>query len=217
MSANESVMDTGLISPKVEQLLLAAEVEFAERGFEGAGMKRIAARADVSQALLHYHFGTKDRLYAEVIAQRSKKINDERRAMLARIDLTADTALRDVFEALFRPPLGPAGGAQSYARIFGGLVVGRERDRVLVKQHYDPTAKEFIRSIQIILAHDTPTIAAQSYTLALGALISVIARDGRIERLMEQSDKMQDTEVLLTQLITFCTGGVRALAAAART
>jgi AcrR family transcriptional regulator len=214
MLKDDSAEKTGMNSPKVENILLAAEIEFAERGFEGAGMKGIAARGDVSQALLHYHFGTKDRLYAEVIAQRSKKINEARLSLLSKVDLNGQAALSEILNALFRPPLGPLGGARSYARIFSGLIVGRERDQALVKEHYDPTAQRFIQSIQIVLGHDDRVIAAQSYTLALGALIAVIARDGRTERLMGAPDKKQNIEDIIKQLITFCTGGVLALAAA---
>ena len=62
----------------VERITIAAELEFADRGFDGAGMKAISRRAEVSQALLHYHFGSKDQLYTEVVKRRSKVINDER-------------------------------------------------------------------------------------------------------------------------------------------
>ena len=45
----------------------AAAHEFAERGYEAAGTERIAARARVNKAMLYYHFGSKGRLYAEIV------------------------------------------------------------------------------------------------------------------------------------------------------
>ena len=45
----------------------AAALEFAERGYEAAGMDRIAARARVNKAMLYYHFGSKRELYVEVL------------------------------------------------------------------------------------------------------------------------------------------------------
>ena len=109
----------------IGKILSAAESEFSERGFDGAGMKAISQRADVSQALLHYHFGNKDKLYEAVIAQRSQQINAERLQLLDGIDLQDADALDRILEALFRPPLGSAGGQNAYARIFTGLVVGQ--------------------------------------------------------------------------------------------
>lgn len=73
----------------VDKILVAAELAFAQSGFDGAGMKAISTAAEVSQALVHYHFGTKDRLYEAVIQRRSQKINDERHALLDQINVSS--------------------------------------------------------------------------------------------------------------------------------
>jgi AcrR family transcriptional regulator len=39
----------------------------AEHGIAGATFERVSARAEVSRGLLHYHFGTKERLLIEVL------------------------------------------------------------------------------------------------------------------------------------------------------
>lgn len=214
MSKVEQIVEAA-IPTAVDNIMLAAEILFAERGFDGTGMKAIALQAQVSQALLHYHFGTKEQLYAEVIRNRSKTINDERHALLDLVDVESPTAVRQILEALFRPPLGPSGGAQAYAKIFSGLVVGRERDQQLVRKHYDPTARRFIETLQQAIPGADQATAAMSYTLALGALIAVINRNGRVERLMGKGDTSPlDTEAILTQLVVFTEGGISALSKA---
>lgn len=50
-----------------EQILAAAAVEFAERGFAGARVDRIARRARVNKAMLYYHFKSKERLYRTLL------------------------------------------------------------------------------------------------------------------------------------------------------
>jgi len=50
-----------------ESILRAAEDEFAARGFGGARSDAIAERAGVNKALPFYHFGSKARLYEEVL------------------------------------------------------------------------------------------------------------------------------------------------------
>ena len=48
-------------------ILNAAEECFAASGFVGATTRRVAARAGVNVATLHYHFGSKEKLYRAVL------------------------------------------------------------------------------------------------------------------------------------------------------
>jgi AcrR family transcriptional regulator len=47
-----------------EAILQAAREQFAERGYEGATIRAIAAAAGVDPALVHHFYGTKERLFA---------------------------------------------------------------------------------------------------------------------------------------------------------
>jgi len=49
------------------RILDAASAVFAERGFEGARVDDIAARAGVNKAMLYYHVGDKTALYSAVL------------------------------------------------------------------------------------------------------------------------------------------------------
>src|SRR5689334_5951706 len=53
------------VSP--DRILAAAAVEFADRGYAGARVDRIARRARVNKAMLYYHFGSKQRLYRALL------------------------------------------------------------------------------------------------------------------------------------------------------
>jgi len=55
------------VSP--EQILHAAALEFAERGYAGARVDRIARRAAVNKAMLYYHFTSKQQLYRTLLRQ----------------------------------------------------------------------------------------------------------------------------------------------------
>lgn len=48
-------------------ILVAAEKEFAARGFNGASMNRIAQGAGVARTNVHYYFKNKEELYAKVL------------------------------------------------------------------------------------------------------------------------------------------------------
>jgi AcrR family transcriptional regulator len=46
-----------------EAILAAARLAFAERGFDGATVRQIAAGAEVDPALVHHYFGSKEQLF----------------------------------------------------------------------------------------------------------------------------------------------------------
>jgi AcrR family transcriptional regulator len=50
-----------------EAILTAARDAFAERGFDGASIRAIAAAAGVDPALVHHYFGSKDQLFLAAI------------------------------------------------------------------------------------------------------------------------------------------------------
>ena len=55
-------------NPDTRQVILdAARTTFAELGFAGASMRRIAATAGVDAALVHHYFGTKEKLFLATV------------------------------------------------------------------------------------------------------------------------------------------------------
>ena len=66
------------------RILAAASELFAERGFHGTTMRDIAERARVNLAAAHYHFGSKQALYLEVLRGEFAKLESgSRRAARA--------------------------------------------------------------------------------------------------------------------------------------
>src|ERR671931_1785193 len=77
---------------KARRIVEAMRDSVAEVGIAGSTFERVAARAGVSRGLLHYYFGTKERLLVEVI----------RRDTQARIEAIGDglAAARTVDDAI---------------------------------------------------------------------------------------------------------------------
>ena len=57
-----------------QKIIKAAREIFAEYGLKGARMHQIASRAEVNQALLHYYFKSKEKLYHEVLYYTARQI-----------------------------------------------------------------------------------------------------------------------------------------------
>ena len=70
-----------VIAPSTkEQIVLAAEALFAERGVEGVSLRQIGAAAgNGNNSAVQYHFGTKDRLVQSVFEYRLPRLRERRR------------------------------------------------------------------------------------------------------------------------------------------
>jgi AcrR family transcriptional regulator len=83
MTQPDTTAATGVSSASQEtrtKILAAAATNIAELGLARVRMATIAREAGVSTALLHYHFETKERLFAEVLAysyERSAELDHE--------------------------------------------------------------------------------------------------------------------------------------------
>jgi AcrR family transcriptional regulator len=87
-----------------EAILVAAEAVFAERGYEGAGLSAIAARAGLARATPTYFFGSKRALYEAVLERattaREKALRDAFSPVSAwASDGEAGSSLRDALRA----------------------------------------------------------------------------------------------------------------------
>lgn len=94
-----------------ERLLAAAAEEFAARGFDGAKVDRIAARARLNKALLYYYFRSKAALYREVLRDLFRTVAGsvaEVRDAGGSADAQLVRFIQAVAEEIVRRPLFPA-------------------------------------------------------------------------------------------------------------
>ncbi len=73
-----------------ERILAAAAEVFASIGFAGARVDEIAARAGVNKAMLYYHVGDKDKLYATVLTETVDRVPPILKAAIAEADTPAE-------------------------------------------------------------------------------------------------------------------------------
>src|SRR6201747_243838 len=99
-----------LSGDKAQRIVDAMRASVAQRGVAGSTFDHVAREAEVSRGLLHYYFGTKERLLAEVVRRDTDLRMAELDGRLAAaagaadvIDLlrgTLDTMVRDDSEFL---------------------------------------------------------------------------------------------------------------------
>ncbi|MEX0344274.1 MAG: TetR/AcrR family transcriptional regulator [Rhizobiaceae bacterium] len=202
---------------RIAAILDAAEIVFARSGFAGASVREIAERAGVAQALIHYHFKTKENLFEAMTARRSGEINNARAAMLDELLVNPDTVeLEHVVEALFRPTievghsLAEDGGG--FSRILVSVANSSdERDKRLAEIYYDPIAHKFIDALCRIEPGLTRKDAVWAYMFSIGVGMTMMARTGRSTRLSAGECDDSDIEDMLSEIVIYVCGGIRAL------
>ncbi|MCR6478195.1 TetR/AcrR family transcriptional regulator [Variovorax sp. ZS18.2.2] len=78
-----------------EAILLSARKAFARAGYDGAGVREIAAGAGVTAMLVNRYFGSKEQLFAEVVAEGMKQP-----IILSEKNIGSTTMARDFAKAL---------------------------------------------------------------------------------------------------------------------
>ena len=203
-------------SARFDSILDAAEHIFANDGFNGASMRGIAQRAGVAQALIHYHFNNKEKLFEATTARQAEGINSKRVELLNAILTSKNTAtLEDIVEALFRPTietgndLAKSGGNFSRSLVFIANSTD-PRNRQLISQWYDPIALIFIAAFEKVIPELKHKDAVWSYLFSISVGVMMMSQTGRSMDLSNGVCDDSDVEALLEEITTFVCGGIRA-------
>ncbi|WP_223479243.1 TetR/AcrR family transcriptional regulator [Oricola indica] len=167
------------------RILDAAEVLFARGGFDGASMRDIATAADVPVALVNFHGGAKEDLFATIVARRADALSQRRLAALATAkEKQSAPDLRDVLDCFIRPyiDLARTGGPQwtAYARLIAH-VSADERWRPISERCFDPTAALFTAELARLFPATPPCRIAGAFVFSISAMLSLATSRWRIE------------------------------------
>lgn len=173
----------------------AAEQIFAAHGFDAATIRDIAAAAGVQGALVHHHGGSKEALFAAVVARRAKALSDARTTALTALQGADAVTLRGVICCFTHPfldrVLGGDPGWLAYGRLIA-YVSADDRWRAIASQHFDPTAKVFLGAFsQVLPGASQPRLAAALVYMVSG-MLSFCASRWRIEDLSGQGGQTDD-------------------------
>lgn len=101
-----------------EKIIKAASRAFARNGYERASIRAIVAEADVNQAAINYHFGSKEGLYRAVLQAALLALMKDDDAQPSSGKLSREAALRLFVRRQLRP-ITSGDDLGAYVRIFG--------------------------------------------------------------------------------------------------
>jgi len=213
---NNSKLDPPVAPQVVTRLLDVAELLFAEHGYTAASVRQIAQSAGVNQALINYHFQTKQGLFMAVFERRCRVLMQERQELLAqamrRASGQGQVALRDIIYAFVYPPLRMANDDGPGGRAFVKLQARlhhepKELEQALRAHYYDETTFKFVDALRACFPDRSPESIYWRLTFVMGIYIYVASNTGRIEIISRGKCKGTDLTQALEEILDFCEHG----------
>lgn len=195
------------------RILLAAEAEFADHGFDGVSVRQIALRADVPVALINYHYGSKEGLYRAIFEMRAPMIVDQRIAglRLAEMEPDLDRKVEMIVKAVLVPNLHMRSAEKnsSYARILAREVSDpKSHHRKVIAEFFDPIAYRVIEALHAAMPDRTIEEINWGYQAMLGVMVYTMADTGRISRLSGGLCDPEDEMTTSTHLVALMTAAM---------
>jgi len=138
------------------RIIKAAAPIFAEHGYEGASVRRIVAKADVNQAAINYHFGSKEGLYRAVLQMALEALQHADGVALSDAGAGRDAALRAFVRRQLQPMLG-RDELSRYLRIFNWETV---RPTPVFRKFMAEEARPYLASAAVLVRRYLPSEAS---------------------------------------------------------
>lgn len=197
-----------------EKILKAAEETFAEHGYTGTSLRQIVERANVTQALITYYFGSKDALFKEVFLRRGREIATRRLKALRELRAAGKPLrLHEVVASYIKPALEMRRTREGRAFIRLQARMHTEPPRFadrLRREVYDHTAREFHAAILEAAPHLSARTAYWRLVLVIGAYLYAHSDAHRLEKMSQGACNTRDLDEMLKQITAFVVGGLKA-------
>ena len=204
-----------------DRILDAAEDLFSRRGYHGVSIRDITQRAGVQLALVSYHFGSKERLYREVIRRRGvqhaagmQQALDEALACAVDGKLQPETIIQAFCASIFERLANGGTGWQRYIQLLARVAESSQEEQFVrpMNELFDPVLHGYVRALRRAFPRSSPgDLYAAFYFLEAG-LVYVTANTGGIDRLSGGALRSRDFAHLLPRLVRFFSAGFRSLA-----
>jgi AcrR family transcriptional regulator len=197
-----------------QQILAVAEALFAEHGVEAVSLRKINAAAGVSPGVLHYHFGSREILVAELINRHMSRLIEERENMLRPLQQQERPRVEDIVAALVLPLANFAlnGGAEgaAYVRFIARLYADRSPILEEVSARYQAVNSLYPTLLRRALPDTEATALSLRLAMANHAMLQTLADltvPGRAW--LEQADSACGSAQLIAMLVDFMAAGIR--------
>ncbi|KST65804.1 transcriptional regulator [Mastigocoleus testarum BC008] len=197
-----------------EQILNVAEKLFAEKGFAGTTLRGVIREAEVNIAAVHYHFGSKEKLFSAVVQRVAKQIIQAQQRQLKNYENgEKPTSVENLLEAFIAPPLQTI-SQMGEMGVIRAQFIGRCRTepfpvQQLAEKEFSENHQRFLDMLQRALPDQTRSELQWKLDLSIAVLVRVLTQVGKPNALVQENSP-QEVEVAIKRLVNFVTQGMKA-------
>ncbi|MEG3179051.1 TetR/AcrR family transcriptional regulator [Sphingomonas sp. LT1P40] len=197
----------------MEQILDEAEYLFSRHGLYGVTLKDVAKRVGVHHTLLNYYFDDKKKLFDAVFARRAQVTISRRMEALDAYEASSDGkpsvegALRAFLDTDLDLYIEGGESWKNYGAL-GALVSNSpEWGAEMMDTHFDPVVLRLVELLKKALPGCAEADIFWGYHFVTGALMTTLARTGRIDKLSGGLCKSEDFAAVKARMASFMAAG----------
>ncbi len=199
------------------RLLDAAEVLFAEKGFEKTTVRDITTAGHCNVASINYHFKNKDNLYREVYVRRIRQLREMRIAGIERVlSQGAEGTLEDLVGTFARTFLEPLMNAESGRWLMMLMTREMNEPRLPKEIFFEEMVRPVQEGLRGAIAVLCPGVNAESTDLSIQAMVGQLMFFIRMRELQQanqgQLPAPPPMDLFIAHLVRFSSAGIRAFA-----
>lgn len=205
--------------PAREAIVTAAIRHFAERGFSGTSLREILRDAGANVAAAHYHFGSKEELYREVVSRFLQRLCEERASFLRDIDKAQAATPRKRIESLVRGYVEPHlrlcadPDARYYVQLLARFVTEDEQlTGRIFSEILEPTRSRYLKAIASVVPEIPSAELARLFSFMVSLMVTAPA-DVSYQSLTGRSPWPRNPHRLVEQIVAFVAAGIMDAAA----
>jgi AcrR family transcriptional regulator len=197
-----------------DRLLDAAERLFGENGIRATSIRDLTQEAQVNLAAVNYHFGSKEKLIAAVLARRADPVNRHRMEMLDQVlgDAAGQPApVEAILSAMSIPTVGFLRSNPSFFKFAARLWSEPEKEfRQVLMAQFGFVAQRFVGELSRTLPHIPVSSLWIRFNFAIGSMLHTwmhLAEACEWSRLPQTEF---DVDRVMNEWVRFSSAGIRA-------
>ena len=197
------------------RIVAEAEKLFSQKGYASTSIREIISAAKVNLSAIHYHFGSKESLFLEIVRLRLEGVNQRRAELLNDIleeSKNGKPSARNIVTA-FLSPITEMHRTQSGSKQFS-MMLGRafsenpELKHKIFNNFFREISSRFIRAFRIALPLLSEEEIYWRFHFMISTMVGTLMAQDRLAFLSNGLCKSNDIHEMIDRLIDFVVAGI---------